>query len=117
MLDYCNNHPCLLLEKGKLYDPIQVEKINITDFSIDDKNDIRSLDIAHDEAVNKDKFYFDKKHNCILTAARPMNIFWSTHLSNMMQQNYSLNEYFINEERIVKKRKEKLKLNQSNNRK
>ena len=117
LLDYCNNHPCLLLEKGKLYDPIQVEEINIIDFSIDNKNDIRSLDIAHDEAVNKDKFYFDKKHNCILTAARPMNIFWSRHLSNMMQQNYSLNEYFINEERIVKKRKEKLRLNQSNNRK
>jgi len=112
LLDYCDNHPCLLLEKGKLFDPIQVEQINIIDFSIDNKEDSRSLDFAHNEAVNKDKYYFDVAHNCILTPARPRNIFWSKHLSNMMQQNYSLKEYFSNEEKIVEKRKAKLNINQ-----
>lgn len=110
LLDYCNNHPCLLLEKGKLFDPIQVEEINILDFSIDNKEDLRNLDFTHDEAVNKDNYYFDSKKNCILTPARPSNIFWSRHLSNMMQQNFSLNEYFKHEEKIVKKRKEKLNI-------
>jgi len=112
LLEYCDNHPCLLLEKGKLFDSIQVEQINILDFSIDNKEDTRSLDFAHNEAVNKDNYYFDTIKNCILTPARPRNIFWSKHLSNMMQQNYSLKEYFINEERIVEKRKAKLNLNQ-----
>jgi hypothetical protein len=112
LLDYCNKHPCLLLERGKLFDSIQVEQINIIDFSIDDKEDDRNLDFAHDEAVNKGKYYFDNKKKCILTPARPKNIFMSKHLSNMMQQNFSLTEYFKNEERIVKKRKAKLNLNQ-----
>ncbi|ADD08863.1 hypothetical protein Aboo_1054 [Aciduliprofundum boonei T469] len=113
LLEYCRNHPSLLLDEGKLYDPIQVEEIKITDFAIDDKNDPRSIDIAHDEAVNKEKYYFDKKHGCILTAARPTNLFWSRHSSNMMQQNYTLEEYFMKEEERVKKRKEKLNYNKS----
>ena len=110
LLDYCNNHPCLLLEKGKLSDPIQIEQINIIGFSIKNTMDSRNLNIAHDEAVNKDKYYFDSTHNCILTPARPKNLFWSKQLSNMMQQNFSLNEYFKHEEKIVKKRKEKLNI-------
>ncbi len=110
LLDHCINHPCLLLEKGKLFDPIQVEEIKILDFSIDNKEDSCNLDFTHDEAVNKDNYYFDNKKNCILTPARPNNIFWSRHLSNMMQQNFSLDEYFKHEEKIVKKRKEKLNI-------
>jgi len=108
LLDYCNNHPCLLLEKGKLFDPIQVEEIKILDFSIDNKKNSSNLDFTHDEAVNKEKYYFDTKKKCILTPSRPNNIFWSRHLSNMMQQNFSLDEYFKREEEIVRKRREKL---------
>ena len=108
LLKYCDNHPCLLLESGKLFDPIQVEKVDITDFSINNKSDKNNLDLTHDEAVNKGKYYFDKTKNCILTPTRPNNIFWSKHLSNMMQQNFSLSEYFEHEERIVAKRKAKL---------
>ena len=109
LFNYCINHPCLILEKGKLFDPIQFEQINIIDFSINNKDDSRNLDLTHDEAVNKEKFYFDKNKKCILTPARPNNIFWSKHLSNMMQQNFSLTEYFEHQEKIVAKRKSKLK--------
>ncbi len=109
LLDYCQNHPCLILENGKLFDPIQVEQINIIDFSIDNKEDNRNLDFTHDEAVNKDKFYFDTNKKCILTPARPDNIFWSKHLSNMMQQNFYLSEYFKHQEQFVEKRKIKLR--------
>jgi hypothetical protein len=66
------------------------------------------LDFTHDEAVNKEKFYFDNSKKCILTPTRPNNIFWSKHLSNMMQQNFSLDEYFKHQEEIVAKRKAKL---------
>jgi hypothetical protein len=108
LLDYCQNHPCLILENGKLFDPIQFEQINIIDFAIDNKEDSRNLDFTHDEAVNKEKFYFDNNKKCILTPTRPNNIFWSKHLSNMMQQNFSLDEYFKHQEEIVAKRKAKL---------
>ncbi len=108
LLDYCLNHLCLTLENGKLFDPIQCEEINIIDFSIDNKEDSRNLDFTHNEAVNKEKFYFDNNKKCVLTPTRPDNIFWSRHLSNMMQQNFSLNEYFKHQEEIFKKIKSKL---------
>jgi hypothetical protein len=108
LLEYCDNHSCLLLEPGELFDPIQVEKINIVDFTITDKDDSRNLEFTHDEAVNKEKYYFDNIKKSVLTPSRPNNIFWSKHLSNMMQQSLSLEDYFRHEEEIVIRRKNKL---------
>jgi len=112
LLSYCKNHPCLKMVRGKLFDPIQVMEISIEDFKINDKEDERNIDFTHDEAVNKNRYYWDKKQKCLLSPSRPTNIFWSRHLSNMMQQNFSLEEYFNYEEAIVKRRKELL--NKSN---
>ncbi|WP_051622792.1 hypothetical protein [Mycoplasmopsis primatum] len=109
LLKYCKNHPSLRLEPGKLFDPIQVEQIDIENFGIKEKENPKCLDFTHDEAVNLDKFYWDRIKKCILSATRPCNVFWSKHLSNMMQQNFSLVEYFEHEEQINKRRKEKLK--------
>jgi len=109
LLDYCSNHPCVKLVSGKLYDPIQVEQIFIQDFNVNSKENPCCLDFTHDEAVNKNRFYWDNKKNCILSPARPTNIFWSKHLSNMMQQDFSLDEYFRHEEEIHKRREELLK--------
>lgn len=111
LLDYCNNHPSAKMVPGKLYDPIQVEPIYIEDFGIDNKEDPRNLDFTHDEAVNFEKYYWDRKQNCILSPARPTNVFWSKHLSNMMQQNFDLNGYFKYEEEIVNRRKQLLNKN------
>ena len=47
------------------------------------------------EAVNKEKFYWDNKRKTVLSPARPTNLFWSYHLSNMMQQNYNLDEHLL----------------------
>ncbi len=105
LLVYCKNHPCLKMSKDKLFDPLQVKEIFIEDFAIDNKEDERNLDFTHDEAVNKNKYYWDKKQKCLLSPSRPTNIFWSRHLSNMMQQNFSLEEYFEYEEEIVKRRR------------
>lgn len=108
LLDYCKNHPSMKMVKDKLYDPIQVEEICIEDFAIDSKEDPRNLDFTHDEAVFFEKFYWDNAKNCILSPARPTNVFWSKHLSNMMQQNFSLSEYFSHEEEILTRRKKML---------
>lgn len=111
LLEYCENHPSTSMKKGELFDPIQVTPIYIEDFAIDDKNDERNIDFTHDEAVNKDRYYWDDYRKTILSPARPTNIFWSKHLSNMMQQNFSLEEYFEHQEKIIKRRNELLSRN------
>lgn len=103
LLDYCHSHPALSLEKNKLMDPIQAKVINITDFAIISGDD--SIDITHNEPVNKERFFYDTKMKTILSPANPMNLFWSKHLSNMMQQNFSLEEFFRLQEDIVNRRK------------
>lgn len=108
LLDYCNNHPSMKMVRGKLYDPIQVEEIHIEDFAIDSKEDPRSLDLTHDQAVFFENYYWDRAKQCILSPARPTNLFWSRHLSNMMQQNFTLEGYFKHEEEIVSRRKQLL---------
>ena len=45
----------------------------------------------------------DEDLEVLLTAARPTNLFWSKHLSNMMQQDFSLKEYFIHQREIIAK--------------
>lgn len=104
LLEYCNNHPCLQIENNKLYDPIQVQELTIDNFLFDTQNE-NSIDLSHNEAVNKNRYYWDSYRRCFLTPTRPTNVFWETHLSNMIQQNYTLEEYFIKEEERVKRRK------------
>lgn len=108
LLDCCNNHPSVSMNHGQLTDPIQAERIDIMDFAINKKDDLRSLDFTHDEAVNIGKYYWDKAKKTILSPARPTNVFWSKHLSNMMQQNFSLSEYFEHERVMIEKRTEML---------
>lgn len=100
--DYVDNHISLKLEKGKLLDPIQVEAINIEDFAISSRKE-HSLDITHQRSVNKYSYIWDVDLDILLTAARPTNLFWSKHLSNMMQQDFSLKEYFIHQREIITK--------------
>lgn len=97
LLDYCLNHISLKMYDNELTDPIQVKKIEITSFGIS-SNAANSVDLTHNEAVNKGKYYWDEKRKCVLGPARPTNLFWSYHLSNMMQQNFELDEYFDYEE-------------------
>lgn len=103
LLDYCHNHPALTLKKNQLVDPIQAKEINIIDFARTSGDD--SLDITHNESVNKERFFYDTKMETVLSPANPMNLFWSKHLSNMMQQNFSLEEFFTLQEDIVARRK------------
>ena len=103
LYEYCINHPSLKLGSGVLVDAIQLNNISIEDYKTSVLDD--SSVICHNEAANKDKFYFDSVNNFIITPARPTNLFWSTKLSNMMQQNFYLNEYYEKENERVEKRK------------
>lgn len=102
---YCSIHPSVMLVENQLTDPIQLIKLNIENFNIPDNSDA-SIDLTHNEAVNNELFYWDDKRKCILSPARPTNIFWSYHLSNMMQQNYNLKEFIDYEEEIYTRRQE-----------
>lgn len=105
LLEYCENHPSIKFsDDGYLCDPIQMEKIEIKDFSVDDKNLPESIDFTHSEAVYYEKYYWDEDRKQILSPSRPTNVFWSKHLSNMMQQNFTLEEYFEEESKRVSKR-------------
>ena len=108
LLNYVENHPSVRMKKGALTDVIQVKQINIKDFSDDTRND-DSIDFTHNEAVVHEKYYWDSENKCLLTPSRPTNIFWSFHLSNMMQQNYDLESFFTYEEKRYKERKKLLK--------
>lgn len=102
---YCNMHPSLAINENALIDPIQLREIDISKFNIT-TNDPESIDITHNEAVNKECYYWDEERKCILSPARPTNLFWSYHLSNMMQQDFNLSGYIEYEEEIYNKRQE-----------
>lgn len=109
LLDYCENHPSIKFsDDGYLCDPIQMKKIEIKDFSVDDKNLPESIDFTHSEAVFYEKYYWDKGRKQLLSPSRPTNVFWSKHLSNMMQQNFTLEKYFEEEySRVTRRQRRK----------
>lgn len=100
--DYVINHISLKLEDGRLFDPIQVRPIQVEDFIINNRSE-NSLDITHQTSVNRYSYIWDEELGILLTAARPTNLFWSKHLSNMMQQDFSLKEYFVHQRGIIAK--------------
>ncbi len=102
--NYVTNHISLKLEADRLLDPIQVKPINIEDFAIKGREE-NSLDITHQSSVNKYKsnYIWDNNLGILLTAARPNNLFWSKHLSNMMQQDFTLKEYYLHQREIMAK--------------
>jgi len=107
LVDYVSKHISMNIEKDVLYDPIQHEKIYIEDFALKNRNNqdekVNALDITHQISIKKCGYIFDSTQGVLLTPARPYNLFWSKHLSNMMQQHYSLKEYFDRQREIVEK--------------
>mgnify|MGYP003301993688 CR=1 FL=1 len=108
LLNYVKNQYSISLIPEQLTDPIQLIPITIDKFNISSRTE-NSLDVTHEEAVIYEKYYWDKIKKCILSPARPTNVFWSYHLSNMMQQNYNLDEYFEYEEARFIRRKSLIK--------
>jgi len=102
LYDYVSNHISLQLEADMLIDPIQIEPIWIEDFAIKGRDE-NALDLTHQISVKKHNYMFDTNLKVLLSPARPTNIFWSKHLSNMMQQDFSLKEYLIHQREVMKK--------------
>lgn len=103
LYDYVKEHVSLNIPENKnlLIDPIQVKRIEIIDFTLSDRNE-NSLDITHQDSVSQAKYHYDSEKQTLLTPALPTNLFWSKHLSNMMQQNFSLKDYFEEQRKNVK---------------
>jgi len=108
LLNYVKNQYSISLVPGQLTDPIQLIPITIDKFNISSRTE-DSIDFTHEEAVIYEKYYWDKIKKCVLSPARPTNVFWSYHLSNMMQQNYNLEDYFKYEEERFEKRQALIK--------
>lgn len=80
---------------GKLISPITREYISIDAF--DGKKTLDQDDqvnISHNEPVNKHRIYFCPEQNVMLSDYRPGNLFWDTHLGNMQQQSFTIQEYW-----------------------
>lgn len=105
LLEYVKSHPSIAFGEGKLTDPIQMKEIVISDFSLE-RSDEDYLNLTHDEAVNYSRFYWDKEQEIIVSAAQPANLSWTFSLSNMMQQDFTFEEYFREEQLRVERRKE-----------
>jgi hypothetical protein len=91
--DYCHD-PCLrFINNDILQCPLLLKKINISQFEISETKDPEYLNICHNEAIDKKKIYFDKELNTLVSDYRPTNLFWGTHLGNMMQQSNTISEY------------------------
>ena len=108
LLDYVKKQYSVSFVPGQLTDPIQLKRITIDKFDISTRTE-DSVDFTHEEAVIFETYYWDKVKKCVLSPARPTNVFWSYHLSNMMQQNYNLDDYFKYEESRFNKRQELIK--------
>lgn len=105
--EYYTEHPSLSYNKRILMDPIQIKPIRIEYFG-NCKTSDRCV-ICHNQAATKNIITYDKSNGFLLSSSNPMNMFWSTHLSNMLQQDYTLTEYYVEEDKRVKKRKKILK--------
>ena len=69
----------------------------------------KGINISHNEAVNKEKIYPDSSNNIMLSDYRPGNLFWDTQIGNMQQQDFTIDEYW---EEINKRIKRRIKLRQ-----
>ena len=113
LLNFVKNHYSTRMILNYLTDPIQAIPITIDKFNISMRTE-DSIDLAHNESVFHDSYYWDNVKKCILSSARPTNVFWSYHFSNMVQQNYKLDEYFKLEEERVNRRNILLKTSGEN---
>ena len=109
LLDYCKNHQTILLGDGELIDPIQFKKMSI--FWFRDKEGENEANQGHSQAAVFDKYIYDSKNNTLLSSARPTNLFWLTKLSNMIQQDFTLTEFWIKLEEWKQRRDNILKKN------
>ena len=82
------------IKNGQLYSPINCERLSVKMFETE-----KMINISHNEAVCKNKIYFCENNQVMLSDYRPGNLFWDTHLSNMQQQDFTIEEYWIDHDK------------------
>jgi hypothetical protein len=82
------------IKNGQLYSPINCERLSVKMFEKE-----KMINISHNEAVCKNKIYFCETNQVMLSDYRPGNLFWDTHLSNMQQQDFTIDEYWIDHDK------------------
>jgi hypothetical protein len=83
------------IHDGKLISPITREYISIHAFDCDktlNKDD--QVNISHNDAVNNHRICWCEQQNVMLSDYRPGNLFWDTHLGNMQQQSFTIQQYW-----------------------
>jgi hypothetical protein len=114
LYDTCLINECIVDEDGKriLRCPLTLNNISIKQFEIENRSKSNNyIDICHNEAVSKEKLYYDNTRRCILTAARPQNLFWGEKLGNMQQQDFTINEYLNDVVKKAERIKQELNIN------
>ena len=79
-----------IIKDGILMSAIRCHSLSIKMFANE-----KELDISHYEAVSKKKIYFCETNNILLSDYRPGNVFWDTHIGNMQQQDFTIDEYWV----------------------
>jgi hypothetical protein len=94
------------IRDGKLISPITQKEISITAFDKETVGDCKDdiVDVSHNEAVNKHNIRFCPENNVMLSDYFPGNLFWDTHLGNMQQQSFTVEEYWRETEERTAKR-------------
>ena len=74
-----------IIRDGYLFNIIDQKHLTIDDFD--------SLEVTHNEAVSKEKVYFDETTQMLLSDFRPGNVFLCHRKSNMRQQELTVDEW------------------------
>ena len=74
-----------IIRDGYLFNIIDQKHLTIDDFD--------SLEVTHNEAVSKEKLYFDETTQLLLSDFRPGNVFLCHKTSNMRQQELTVDEW------------------------
>jgi len=83
------------IHDGKLISPITREYISIHAFDSEKTlNKEDQVNISHNYAVNNRRIDFCPQQNVMLSDYRPGNLFWDTHLGNMQQQSFTIQQYW-----------------------
>ena len=89
VLDWCNR----FIIDGKLICPLDAAPIPFSNFMIKNCKNHNYMQLCHNEAASKKRYFQDQTTNTFMSDYRPNNLFWGTHQGNMEQQDMTIEEY------------------------
>ena len=88
-LDWCQK----FIHKEHLICPLEANHIPFQYFKITKCTHHNHMQLCHNEAASKKKYFQDRVTNTFVSDFRPNNLFWGTHQGNMEQQDMTIEEY------------------------